>query len=181
MDEKLKIKQILEGDVNGFSCFVDTCQDMAVTIAYRICNNMQDAEDIVQESFIKAFHNLKTFKLDCKFSTWFYRIVYNAAITHVRSRFISSVPLDSAEIVEISADWDVIEKIDSEQKRHAVTHALSKLPPDASVILTLFYLEDNSVKDIVQITGQTEANVKVILHRGRKQLAGLLRAAVCNE
>jgi len=76
MDEKLRIRKVLEGDTSAFGYFVETYQDMAMTIACRVCGNRQDAEDIVQDSFVKAFHNLHTFKADSKFSTWFYRIVY---------------------------------------------------------------------------------------------------------
>ena len=64
MDEKQLIHKVLKGDTSAFGYFVDTYQDMAITIAYRVCGNRQDAEDIVQNAFVKAFHNLHTFRAD---------------------------------------------------------------------------------------------------------------------
>src|SRR5690606_17752252 len=80
------LKRILRGDIEAFSYFVDTYKHMAFTIAVRIVQNREDAEDIVQESFIKCFHSLGNFKGDSKFSTWLYRIVYHSALDVVRSQ-----------------------------------------------------------------------------------------------
>ncbi|MDR1809411.1 MAG: RNA polymerase sigma factor [Prevotella sp.] len=175
MDEKLKIKSILQGNINDFSFFVENYQDMALTLACRICNNRQDAEDIVQEAFIKAFRNLRSFRLGSKFSTWFYRIVYNTACTYIRSSFYTADFTDASEAEKESVDWDVVEKIDADRKRELINLALAKLPPHCAAVLTLFYMEEQTVKDIAVIAGMTESNVKVVLHRGRKQLAELLK------
>src|SRR5574344_2092039 len=86
MNEKLCVQQVLSGNTSAFSYFVEAYQDMAITIAHRICGNVQDAEDVVQESFVKAFRNLRSFRSDSKFSTWLYRIVYNTAITHTKTQ-----------------------------------------------------------------------------------------------
>lgn len=174
MEEKLRIKKVQQGDLSAFTYFVDTYQDMAVTIAYRICNNMQDAEDIVQDAFVKAFHNLHTFRLDSKFSTWFYRIVYNTALSHIKTAFYTADYTDYSEADKQDDDWNIVDKIDEDQKKETIFKALEKLPKDYSLLLTLFYLEENSIKDVIQITGLTEANVKVKLHRARKQLADIL-------
>ena len=80
MNEKQRVQQVLSGNTSAFGYFVETYQDMAITIAYRICGNKQDAEDLVQDSFVKAYHNLHSFRHESKFSSWFYRIVYNTAL-----------------------------------------------------------------------------------------------------
>lgn len=174
MEEKQLIKDILKGNTSAFSYFVDAYQDMAITIAYRICNNIQDAEDITQDAFVKAFHNLHTFRLDSKFSTWLYRIVYNTAITYTRSAFYTSEYVDYTEINNQTSDWNVIDNIENAEKKEILNKALEKLPKDSALILTLFYLNENPIKEVVQITGLSEANVKVKLHRARKQLADIL-------
>jgi len=174
MDEGLKIKEILKGDTEAFSYFVDTYQDMAVTIAFRVCNNMQDAEDITQEAFVKAFHNLRSFRSDSKFSTWFYRIVYNTAVTHIRTSFYTNDFVDYAEAADMNQDFGVLDKIEKEEKEKIINKALDKIPKDSSLILTLFYLNESPIKDIVKITGLSESNVKVKLHRARKHLADVL-------
>lgn len=176
MDEKLQIRKVLKGDHSAFGYFVDTYQDMAVTIAYRVCGNMQDAEDIVQDSFVKAFHNLHTFKSDSKFSTWFYRIVYNTAITEIRSAShnVQYVDYEQMGLADSYADFDTLGQIEEDEKKELLNVALEKMPRDESLILSLFYLEENSVKDITKITGLTESNIKVKLHRARKRMYELM-------
>lgn len=177
MNEKQLIREVLKGDTSAFTHFVDTYQDMAITIAYRVCENRQDAEDIVQNSFVKAFHNLHTFRTDSKFSTWFYRIVYNTALTHIGSVRFNTSLVDYKDMnTEYSfSDWDTLEKIDEKERKEIIDQAINKLPKDEALLLILYYLEENSVKDIYLITGFTEANIKVKLHRGRKHLGELLR------
>ena len=175
-DEKLLIKKILKGDNTSFNYFVDTYQNMAITIAHRICGNMQDAEDITQNSFVKAYHNLHTFKLQSKFSTWFFRIVYNTAITHIGSTPFKNETVDYDQISNDSycSEWDTLDQIENNEKKKIIDEALRKLPNDENIVLTLFYMEDNSIKDIASIVNLTEANVKVKLFRGRKRLADIL-------
>ncbi|MCE5205346.1 MAG: sigma-70 family RNA polymerase sigma factor [Porphyromonadaceae bacterium] len=86
MNENQRVQQVLSGNTSAFAYFVEAYQDMAITIAYRICGNMQDAEDVVQESYVKAFRNLRSFRSDSKFSTWLYRIVYNTAISLTKTQ-----------------------------------------------------------------------------------------------
>ncbi len=176
MDEKQQIRKVLKGDTSAFAHFVDTYQDMAITIAYRICENRQDAEDIVQNAFVKAFHNLHTFRSDSKFSTWFYRIVYNTALSHISSSGFNTQFEDYKVIDSDSSysDLDTLEQIHENERKEIINQTMEKLPKDESLLLTLYYLEENSVKDICLITGLTESNVKVKLHRARKRFADTL-------
>lgn len=183
MDEKLLIRKVLEGDTSAFGYFVDTYQDMAVTIAYRVCGNRQDAEDIVQNAFVKAFHNLHTFRSDSKFSTWFYRIVHNTAITETRTTVYNTEFVDYKLIdTENSySEWDTMAQVEDNERKAMVNEAMEKMPKDEGLLLTLYYLEDNSVKEIVEITGLTDANVKVKLHRARKRFADILEQMMRHE
>lgn len=176
MDEKLIVNKVLKGNTSAFSYFVDTYQDMAMTIAYRVCQNKQDAEDIVQNAFVKAFHNLHTFRSDSKFSTWFYRIVYNTAITHLNSSVFSNEFVDYKNITGESSfsDWDTITAIEEGERKALINAVLEEMPKDESLLLTLYYLDENSVKDIMKITGLSESNVKVKLHRARKRFADIV-------
>jgi len=172
MDEKLQIRKVLKGDTSAFGYFVDTYQDMAITIAYRVCGNKQDAEDIVQNAFVKAFHNLETFRSDSKFSTWFYRVVYNTAITETRG-VGRNTEFEDYKMVETGyySDMDTMAQIEENERNEMINKTLDAMPKDESILLTLYYLEDNPVKDIAMITNLTEANVKVKLHRARKRFA----------
>ncbi|MDH6310379.1 RNA polymerase sigma factor (sigma-70 family) [Dysgonomonas sp. PFB1-18] len=175
MDEKQQIHKVLKGDMSAFGYFVDTYQDMAITIAYRICGNKQDAEDIVQNAFVKAFHNLHTFRADSKFSTWFYRIVYNTAITETRTSTFNTEFVDY-KVAETNSysDMDTMSQIEENERNRLINEAMEQMPKDESVMLTLYYLEDNPVKEIALITNLTESNVKVKLHRARKRFADII-------
>jgi len=179
MDEKLQIRKVLKGDTSAFGYFVDTYQDMAITIAYRICGNRQDSEDIVQEAFVKAFHNLHSFRADSKFSTWFYRIVYNTAATQMRNVTYNAEIVDYKQIdTDYYSDFDTMVQIEERERSAIINNALDKMPGEESALLTLYYLEDNSVKEIAKITGLTDTNVKVKLHRARKHFAEMLDTSI---
>lgn len=183
MNEKQQIHKVLKGDMSAFGYFVDTYQDMAITIAFRICGNKQDAEDTVQNAFVKAFHNLHTFRSDSKFSTWFYRIVYNTAITESRNSIYNTEFVDYKVIESDSSysDIDTMAMVEESERKAIVNEALDKMPKDEGILLTLYYLEDNSIKDIASITGLTDANVKVKLHRARKRFASTINLLTKHE
>ncbi len=171
MDEKQLIKQILNGDTDAFGYFVESYQNMAMTIAYRVCRNRTDAEDIVQNAFVSAFQNLYSFKNEGKFSSWFYRIVYNLSLNHVNKqknkREDFNPNIDGFEGIGIS---NTSQEIREKDRREKIDEALSKLPRTDAVIISLYYLEGYSVKEIAQIVSLTGNNVKIKLFRARKTL-----------
>ncbi len=167
MNENQRVQQVLLGNSSAFGYFVEIYQHMAITIAYRVCGNMQDAEDIVQESFVKAYRNLHTFRKDSKFSSWFYRIVYNTAITQTKSQmWIRNSEIDSDNVIHYKDD-NFEDKIASEERVLMIEQVLNHMSKGDALLLTLYYLEDNTVKDVAQITGLNESNVKVRLYRAR--------------
>jgi RNA polymerase sigma factor (sigma-70 family) len=174
MKEKLYVEKILSGNTSSFAYFVNNYQGMAINIAYRICENMQDAEDVVQESFVKAYKNLHTFRLDSKFSTWFYRIVFNTAVTFTKTKmWVIDDEVETAAI-DLSSDLDTDSLLEMSETSEIVSHVLNKMPKGYGLMLSLFYLEDNSIKEIAEITGLNNSNVKVMLHRARKMFKELI-------
>lgn len=174
MNENHCVQQVLSGNTSAFSYFVETYQDMAITIAYRICGNMQDAEDVVQESYVKAYRNLHSFRSESKFSTWFYRIVYNTAVSHTKSQmWLSTKETEIESAVQIGYDALDI-KIEDVERNEMVADIMQKIPKGDALLLTLYYMEDNPVKEIAGITGLNEPNVKVKLFRARKLFKELL-------
>ncbi|MDD3788541.1 MAG: sigma-70 family RNA polymerase sigma factor [Petrimonas sp.] len=168
MNEQLRVQQVLSGNTSAFSYFVETYQDMAITIALRICGNMQDAEDVVQDSFVKAYRNLHAFKGESKFSSWLYRIVYNTAVTHTRVRMWTSDSDIELSDIRQPSDLDTETLMDEAERTEVVQNVLEQMPKGDALLLTLYYMEDNAVKDIARITGLNESNVKVKLFRARK-------------
>jgi RNA polymerase sigma factor (sigma-70 family) len=174
MDELLCVQQVLSGNTSAFAYFVETYQDMAMTIALRVCENMQDAEDIVQESYLKAFRNLHSFRGDSKFSTWFYRIVYNTAVTHAKVKIWTTDYGKEAEEVPALSDYSPEMRLEESEKKEMVSKILDHMPKGDALLLTLYYMEDHSVKEVAKITGLNESNVKVKLFRARKVFKEML-------
>jgi len=168
MDELLCVQQVLSGNTSAFAYFVETYQDMAMTIALRICGNRQDAEDIVQESYLKAFRNLHSFRSDSKFSTWLYRIVYNTAVTHTHGRMWTTDYGKEVEEVPGLSDDNPELQMEEAEKKEMVSEILDQMSTGDALLLTLYYMEDHSVKEVAKITGLNESNVKVKLFRARK-------------
>jgi RNA polymerase sigma-70 factor (ECF subfamily) len=171
-DDIYHVQRVLAGDTAAFAVLVDRHKDLAFNIALKIVRHREDAEEIAQDAFIKAYQSLRSFKGDSRFSTWLYRIVYNAAISHTRKRQHSFTPIDERVIGETTEDTilEDLDQVDENLQSKMVNAAIERLPPDESALVTLFYMEENSVEDISQITGLTISNVKVKLFRIRKKL-----------
>ena len=103
MDERKWIERILAGDTQSFSCLVAKYEKMAYTIAFRILENREEAEEAVQDAFVKMYRALSDFHFDSKFSTWFYRIVYRTALTALRQQRMF-VSYEEAGPVDLSND-----------------------------------------------------------------------------
>jgi RNA polymerase sigma factor (sigma-70 family) len=173
--ESVYIRQIIEGDVGRFSWFVETYKDMAFSIACRVLGNDQDAEEIVQDAFLKAFRSIRSFKGNSKFSTWFYRIVVNASLNRLKKRKLER----SYEDVELAQEC--VEDVESCYRQLAmqdqtkfINQALQRLRAEDRLILTLYYLDEQSLGEIGDITGTAKENVKMKLHRARARMYGVL-------
>jgi RNA polymerase sigma factor, sigma-70 family len=176
MNEKQLVQQVLSGNTSAFAYFVEAYQDMAINIALRICGNMQDAEDVVQESYVKAYRNLRSYRSESKFSTWLYRIVYNTAVTHTKTQmWVGSREIEIENASHMSEETPEM-SMENMERKEIITTILQKMPKGDALLLTLYYMEDNPVKGIAKITGLNEPNVKVKLFRARKLFKELLMA-----
>jgi len=173
MDE-ICIQKVLNGNPEEFRHLITKYKDMAYSIAMSVIKDEFLAEEIIQISFIKAFDKLHTFKGVSKFSTWFYRIVINEAFKHANKsknefvNFVETLPAKSPDID------NVMFKLESDDQKHFINEALKKLNSKEGLALRLFYLEENSIKEISDMTGWTDSNIKVILHRARFNLKHVL-------
>lgn len=163
------------------SHIVDRYKGMVFTLSYRILKNQLDAEEAAQDSFIKAFNAISTFRFDCKFSTWLYRICYNNAIS--KARVYKPIQIDVDSKFDLPADTpNALDSLSAKDKSKYLNRAMEMLESEESALLTLYYVDGENVNDIATITNLTESNVKVKLHRGRKklytQLNGLLKEEV---
>lgn len=170
MDEQKWIERILAGDTQSFSCLVAKYEKMAYTIAFRILENREEAEEAVQDAFVRMYRGLSDFQFGSKFSTWFYKIVYRTALSALRQQrmFMNYEEAGSIELSvgELDSATALLERND---RKDIITSVLKKLPADEALLLTLYYLEECSVEEIRQITELTPSNIKVKLFRGRKR------------
>jgi RNA polymerase sigma factor (sigma-70 family) len=171
-DDNYYIDRVLGGDVSAYALLVAKHKNLVFSIALKILNNREDAEEIAQDCFLKAFQALNTFEKKSKFSTWLYRIVYNAAISKTRKKRLELVPMDNY-VVNNYTEHHVaaeVDEIDPEEQKAMIERAMERLTDDESLLITLFYKGENSIEDISNITGLSMSNVKVRLHRIRKKL-----------
>jgi len=166
------IDRVLSGDVAAYAMLVSKHKNLVFSIALKIVNNREDAEEVAQDCFLKAFQALGTFEKKSKFSTWLYRIVYNASISKTRKKKLELVPMDNYVIDNYTEDTAAsgIGEISPEQQKAMIERAMERLTDDENLLITLFYKGENSIEDISNITGLSMSNVKVRLHRIRKKL-----------
>lgn len=175
--DKEYIKRVLDGNTNAFSYFVDTYQNLAFTVAIRVLKDREQAEDVVQDAFIKCYHSLASFKGDSKFSTWLYRIVYHSALDKCRKndRNILSVTIEEYSYDQVDEVANALDILESEERIKLVKVALERLEAEEQTIVTLYYFDDLSIKEIAEIVEISAENVKIKLFRARKKLFTLLK------
>lgn len=166
------ISKVLEGNVMAYSFLVDKYKDMAFTIALRIVGNREDAEEIAQDAFLKAYQSLNKFKGSAKFSTWLYKIVFNGAISKTRKKKVVNVDLGH-EIIQNYTDDELFESlnnIDQNEQQVIVKKTIDKLDPIESALINLYYFENLPTEEIATILNLSISNVKVKLHRTRAKM-----------
>ena len=177
------LQQAIRGERRALERLVQTHQAMAYTVALRVVGNQQDAEEVVQDAFLKAFGALAQFQRAAKFSTWLYRIVYNTALTSQRSRPAATSELEESlpsqeRTHHEPGSWEGLEQAD---RQKYVALALNRLPADDALVLTLYYLGEKSIAEICTILGKKTSAVKMQLLRGRQQLEQALRQLLPTE
>lgn len=174
------LKKAKAGDAAALNQLLDQYKDIAFSIAFRILKNEDDAEDVVQDSFIRVFESIKKFRNESKFSTWLYRIVYNESIQKQKSnsKYSCSDVYENEEVIDIQVIDDALQKMVDSERSKKIREALDQLHPQESLVLTLYYLEEKTIKEIHKITQLSKSNIKVILHRARKNLYGKLKRII---
>ncbi len=176
IDDQYYIAKVLEGDASAFSYLVEKYQDMVYGLALKMLRNAEDAEELAQDSFVKAYRSLSSYKQKSKFSTWLYRITYNGSISILRKRRLEVRSMDEQRLSNRDEEWLMNQMVDMDKEliEKSLNEALSKLPEMEQILITLYYYEDQKVEEISHITGLSESNVKVKIHRARKKMYDLL-------
>lgn len=166
------IERVLNGDQASFAFLVERHKNMAFTVANRMLKNREEAEEITQDAFLKAYKSLKAFKQNSKFSTWLYKIVYNLSVSQLRKKKPNLYSIDADEsqhfeLPEASYKMDGLEHRD--QKKY-LEKAIEQLNEEEQTIILFFYHEELSSEEIAKIIDLSVSNIKVKLFRARKKL-----------
>jgi len=170
------IKEVLAGRINSFSYLIDRHKDKAYNLSFRICGNHEEAEELAQDSFLKAYKALGSFKMKSSFATWLYRIVYNTSISHVRVKkkgvlSLEDFPADATDFIGTNATE---EEAEMEYKSTLVNFALQKITEEERGLISLYYYEEMSTDEISEVTGISKSNIKVRLFRARQKMQGII-------
>ena len=169
------IKSVRNGNRTDDSIIVDRYKNKAFSLLKRMLKNNMEAEEVLQDCFLKAFRALDSFKGESKFSTWFYRIVYNTALTRIsqKKRKIENEmnSIDEYMTLQSMNDYNESERKDLSE---VVNNLVEQLPSKYSLVLNLFYMEGMSCEEISEVMEISAANVKVLLHRSRNALRDIL-------
>lgn len=175
------LQKVLSGQTEEFRYFVRTYKDFAYNLALSVVKNEVEAEDIVQEAFVRAFNSLASFNRKSKFSSWFYRIVINCAYKHLQKKNLhrgEEIPVTQVSIEDLDSLMGFYEE---EEKKYCIRKALDLLNSDESLVLQLHYLLGNKLTEIMEITGWSESKTKVCLHRARKSMKVVLEKVFIQE
>jgi len=177
--KKLSDQEILDSVFRGnqadYSIIVDRYKNKAFSLLKRMLKNEQDAEETLQDCFLKAYSSLSNFKGEAKFSTWFYRIVYNTALTKLSSKKRKT----ENQMSSVDDHFDLISNYDfrsSERKDLSVfiNDLVNQLPERFATVINLYYLNEMSCEQISKILDISVSNAKVILHRSRNALKDII-------
>ena len=167
------ISKVLTGDHQAYAGLVNRYQNYVFTLSLRIVKNREDAEEVAQDVFIKAYKYLADFRGASRFTTWLYTIVNNTCISFLRKKKLDIHSLDNEKVFELADNQDSglrANLIEQKSKLGMVNEAIGLLNPDDAKILTLFYKAEQSLDETAQILGIEMNAAKVRLHRARIRL-----------
>ncbi|MGQ1910288.1 RNA polymerase sigma factor [Marinifilum sp. RC60d5] len=177
------IAKIKDGDPGAYAVLVDKYKKMGFNVALQLMGNREDAEEVTQDAFLKAYQALDTYKGESKFSTWIYRIIYNTAISRLRKKKLDTRSIDDeySASVNVKSTQSAVKELRNGERKQYLNKALNKMCGEDKALLTLFYLEEHSIEEVCSITRLSNSNVKVKLYRARKKLYSNLEAILHGE
>ncbi len=167
------ISKVLSGDQQAYAGLVNRYQNYVFTLALRFTKNREDAEEVSQDIFVKAYRALADFRGASKFSTWLYTIVNTTCITFLRKKRLEIHSLDNEKVFETADNQDSgmrANLVEQKSRMTMVNQAIKMLSTDDAEVITLFYKGEQTLEEIAQILGIEANTVKVRLHRARTRL-----------
>jgi RNA polymerase sigma factor (sigma-70 family) len=178
------IDQSLAGNQAAYAMLIKRHQRFVFTLALRFAKGREDAEEIAQDCFVKAYRSLASFNRQSKFSTWLYTIVYTTAMTFLRKKRVDTTSIDDeGTYIQLENQSSGLENNLAEQKSRSfyLNQAIEQLLPDDAMIITLFYKGEQSLEEIGEAMGMEANTVKVKLFRARQRLKDKLENTLKHE
>ena len=169
------IESVKKGNTADYSILIDRYKNKSFSMLKRMLKNDFDAEEVLMDCFMKVYNNLGTFKYESKFSTWFYRIVYNTALTKLSSakRKIENEMSSVDDLHYLESNYNADDLVNDDLSV-LVKKIVNELPPKNAAVITMFYLEEMKTEEISDVLQISVTNVKVILHRSRNLLREII-------
>ena len=167
------ISRVLKGEQNAYAELVNRYQAYVFTLVLRMIKSREDAEEIAQDVFVKAYRSLADFRGESKFSTWLYTIANTTSITFLRKKKLDVHSLDNEKVFEVADSKDSglrANLVEQKSRVNMVNEAIAMLSPDDAEIITLFYKAEQNLEEISRILRLEANTVKVRLHRARTRL-----------
>ncbi len=183
LNDQHYINLVIKGDTQAFAVLVDQYKAMVFTLALKMLKSREGAEEAAQDSFLKVYRSLAEFKGDARFSTWLYKITYNTCLDRIRKnkKEQTVVAIDEFNEQQIRSLDSSLDALEAQERKQMIQDCLNLLAAEDSFILTLFYFEEQSIKDIAKIMGIKSNHVKIKLYRSRKKLATVLKTQLQTE
>jgi RNA polymerase sigma-70 factor (ECF subfamily) len=169
------IESVKKGNQADYAVLIDRYKNKTFTMLKRMLKNDFDAEEVLMDCFLKAYNNISSFKFESKFSTWFYRIVYNTALTKLSStkRKIENEMSSINDLHYLESKYNADDFI-KEDNSVFIKKIVNELPPKNAAVITMYYLEEMTTEEISDVLQISISNVKVILHRSRNLLREII-------
>lgn len=171
------IAAILAGKTDRFSYFLEQYGQQVFHLIVRMVTSQEDAEELTQDCFMKAFNHLSSFNGNSSFSTWLYRIAYNTALSFLRKETARQEIRITEQLWNTLSDEEVDQTLNTEDTVliEKLQQLIKQLSPEEQAILTFYYEEEKTIQEIGYILHLSESNTKVKLHRIRKKLSILMK------
>ena len=173
------VERAQRGDKNAFAQLVEIYQVPVYNLAHRMLGNANDAEDAAQETFMRAYAQLKKFHADQRFATWLLSIDAHYCIDRLRRRRFLWLSLEDSTLGDTlpSDAPEPDEELRHRESQQEIEHLLERLSPPSRLVLVLHYWHEQSIEEIAKSTGDSVSAVKVRLYRARQALAREMAAA----
>jgi len=168
------IQLVKSGNQQAYTKLVLNHQDKTYSVCLSILKNKFEAQEAAQDTFIKVFKSIASFNEGSKLSSWIYKIAYRTSLDYIRKRKITADIDDLGNLLPANEE-SAQENMEHKELSQGLRGALEHLPADERGLIRMFYLEEFNIKELEEITGLSNSNIKVKLFRARKKLSNIIQ------